>query len=419
MAQGIAEADGADLVLLTDADIVHDPRHLATLVAQAERGDLDLVSEMVALACDTPAEHALVPAFVFFFQLLYPFAWVNDPLRATAAAAGGTILIRRRALAAYRRHRGGAWRADRRCRTGGGGEARRSHLARPFRVWRARSAPIRRRPTSGAWSSRTAYVQLRFSPLLLLGTVLAMTLTFLVPPLAALFGHGTARWFGWLAWGAMAAAYQPTLHRFDRSVLWAPLPAGRRGVLSRCDDRLGGQPLSRPRRRLEGTRLSGRRRMSGAATVEAWSGKDRGDENFPVGSLLIRRDLRAHVHAFYAFARNADDIADSPDLAADEKIARLDVMEDVLLGRRDDGSPSALRLRASLAETGVTPRHSLDLLIAFRRDATKLRYADWDELLRLLPLFGDAGGTPCARPAWRGSRDLCAVGCACARRCRC
>jgi farnesyl-diphosphate farnesyltransferase len=120
--------------------------------------------------------------------------------------------------------------------------------------------------------------------------------------------------------------------------------------------------------------------MSEAATVEAWSGKDRGDENFPVGSLLIRRDLRSHVHAFYAFARNADDIADSPDLAAGEKIARLDVMEDVLLGRRDDGAPSAVRLRGSLAETGVTPRHSLDLLIAFRRDAIKLRYADWDDL---------------------------------------
>jgi len=120
--------------------------------------------------------------------------------------------------------------------------------------------------------------------------------------------------------------------------------------------------------------------MSGAATVEAWSGKDRGDENFPVGSLLIRRDLRAHVHAFYAFARNADDIADSGTLSADEKIVRLDVMEDVLLGRRDGGSPSALRLRHSLADTGVTSRHSLDLLIAFRRDATKLRYADWGEL---------------------------------------
>jgi farnesyl-diphosphate farnesyltransferase len=120
--------------------------------------------------------------------------------------------------------------------------------------------------------------------------------------------------------------------------------------------------------------------MSGATTVEAWSGKDRGDENFPVGSLLIRRDLRAHVHAFYTFARNADDIADSPTLSADEKIARLDAMEAVLLGHSDGGSPSALRLRASLEETGVTARHATDLLIAFRRDATKQRYASWDEL---------------------------------------
>jgi farnesyl-diphosphate farnesyltransferase len=120
--------------------------------------------------------------------------------------------------------------------------------------------------------------------------------------------------------------------------------------------------------------------VSGAATVEAWSGKDRGDENFPVGSLLIRRDLRAHVHAFYAFARNADDIADSDTLSAEEKIVRLDVMEDVLVGRRDNGSPSSVRLRDSLAVSGVTTRHSLDLLIAFRRDATKLRYADWAEL---------------------------------------
>ena len=120
--------------------------------------------------------------------------------------------------------------------------------------------------------------------------------------------------------------------------------------------------------------------MSGAATVETWSGKDRGDENFPVGSLLIRRDLRAHVHAFYTFARNADDIADSAELSSDDKIARLDTMEDVLLGRRDADSPSAVRLRASLAETGVTPLHATDLLIAFRRDATKRRYADWDEL---------------------------------------
>jgi squalene synthase HpnC len=121
--------------------------------------------------------------------------------------------------------------------------------------------------------------------------------------------------------------------------------------------------------------------MSAAASVESWSGKDRADENFPVGSALIGKALRPHVHAFYAFARNADDIADSPVLTPEDKVARLDVMEAVLLGTRDAGSPSARTLRDSLAATGVTPRHSTDLLIAFRRDATKTRYADWDELL--------------------------------------
>jgi hopene-associated glycosyltransferase HpnB len=225
VAQGIAASDGAELLLLTDADIVHDPRHVATLVAQAERRGLDLVSEMVALACDTPAERALVPAFVFFFQLLYPFSWVNAPWRATAAAAGGSILVRRRALdriggiAAVR----GALIDD---------VALAAAVKRGGRIWLghsrlARSA--RAYPTAAdIWRmvSRTAYVQLRFSPVLLAGTVLAMTLTFLLPPFAALSGAGAARWFGWLAWGAMAAAYQPTLHRFRRSLLWAPcLPA--------------------------------------------------------------------------------------------------------------------------------------------------------------------------------------------------
>jgi len=115
-------------------------------------------------------------------------------------------------------------------------------------------------------------------------------------------------------------------------------------------------------------------------SVESWSGKDRGDENFPVGSALIRPALRPHVHAFYAFARNADDIADSPALEAADKIARLDRMEAVLLGRADGGSPSGMALRASLAQTGVTPRHAQDLLAAFRQDATKRRYASWAEL---------------------------------------
>ncbi len=158
--------------------------------------------------------------------------------------------------------------------------------------------------------------------------------------------------------------------------------------------------------------------MSGAADdstdVETWSGKDRGDENFPVGSALISARVRPHVHAFYAFARNADDIADSPSLAADDKVRRLDIMEAVLLGNRRDGSPSATRLRGDLAETGVTAKHSLDLLIAFRRDATKLRYANWGELLdycrvsampvgrHVLDLHGESPDT------WGASDALCA-----------
>ncbi len=118
-----------------------------------------------------------------------------------------------------------------------------------------------------------------------------------------------------------------------------------------------------------------------AANVELWSGKGRTQENFPVGSILIRPALRRHVHAFYRFARNADDIADSPALSPDEKLARLAVMEAVLTGRQETGSPSAAGLRQSLAATGVPVRHSQALLAAFRQDAVQSRYADWEALL--------------------------------------
>ena len=147
--------------------------------------------------------------------------------------------------------------------------------------------------------------------------------------------------------------------------------------------------------------------------VEIWSGKDRGDENFPVGAI-VKPALRRHVHAFYSFARNADDIADGT-LEADDKIARLDVMEAVLLGQSDRGSPSALGLRASLAETGVTAQHARDLLVAFRQDAIKHRYASWQELYdycrfsampvgrHVLDLHGED------RASWVPSDALCAV----------
>jgi len=148
--------------------------------------------------------------------------------------------------------------------------------------------------------------------------------------------------------------------------------------------------------------------------VETWSGKDRGDENFPVGAIVAPR-LRAHVHAFYAFARNADDIADSAELEADDKIARLNVMQAVLLGEAEVGAPSALGLRHSLAETGVTARHACDLLVAFRQDAVKHRYASWDELAEycrysaapvgrhVLDLHGES------HESWAASDALCTV----------
>jgi squalene synthase HpnC len=152
-----------------------------------------------------------------------------------------------------------------------------------------------------------------------------------------------------------------------------------------------------------------------AESVETPSGKGREGENFPVGSLLIRRDLRPHVHAFYRFARNADDIADNPALAAEDKIRRLDRMAAVLDGAPGEDSPAASAMRLSLAETGTTAQHCHDVLRAFRLDATKLRYDDWDDLMaycrysaapvgrQLLDLHGES------RDAWPPSDALCAA----------
>ncbi len=118
-----------------------------------------------------------------------------------------------------------------------------------------------------------------------------------------------------------------------------------------------------------------------AKNIEAWSGKDKGDENFPVASLLIAKPLRARVHAYYAYARNADDISDSPTLSPEEKLNRLDTMEAVLTGAKDTGSPSATRLRQSLQESGVPNIHARELLTAFRQDVTKTRYESWTALM--------------------------------------
>jgi len=153
--------------------------------------------------------------------------------------------------------------------------------------------------------------------------------------------------------------------------------------------------------------------MADALTVETPSGKGKGDENFPVGSFLIRRDLRKHVHAFYRFARTADDIADNGSLAAEDKVKRLDRMEAVLDGAPGEDSPAAVAMRASLLESGTTFQHCRDILRAFRLDATKLRYEDWADLMeycrysaspvgrQLLDLHGES------RDTWPPADALC------------
>jgi len=122
--------------------------------------------------------------------------------------------------------------------------------------------------------------------------------------------------------------------------------------------------------------------MSGTtAEIATPSGKNASNENFPVGSALIRADLRPHVHAFYRFARMGDDIADNPALSPEDKVARLDAMEAALLDPVREDIREAADLRRSLAATHVSPINSTELLKAFRMDATKQRYANWDELM--------------------------------------
>jgi len=114
--------------------------------------------------------------------------------------------------------------------------------------------------------------------------------------------------------------------------------------------------------------------------AEFKSGKTEHDENFPVASRLIAPRFRAPILAFYRFARAADDAADHPTLNEPDKLALLDQLEHTLIGK-SDAAPDALPLRRALAETGLSPRHPLELLVAFRQDVTKHRYRDWDELM--------------------------------------
>ena len=217
--QGIAAAGAADYVWLTDADIAHAPDNLTALVARAEAGHLVLTSLMAKLTTETWAERLLIPAFVYFFDMLYPFAWVNNPRRKTAAAAGGCMLVAREALegaggvAAIR----GALIDD--CALG-------SLMKRQGPIWlglteRARSLrPYASFGEIGRMVSRSAYTQLNYSPLLLIGTVLAMLVIYAAPPLLVVFGVGSARLVGLATWLIMAVSFRQMLRLYRRSPLW-------------------------------------------------------------------------------------------------------------------------------------------------------------------------------------------------------
>jgi hopene-associated glycosyltransferase HpnB len=223
VAEGVRRAErlAPDMLLLTDADIVHAPGALTGLAARAESG-YDLVSYMATLECQTLAERALVPAFVFFFFMLYPPAWVRNARRRMAAAAGGCMLIRRTVLEGM-----------------GGIAAIRGELIddcalaravkrRGSRVWLSLNLGTRSiRPYGtfaeiGRMISRTAFTQLRHSVWLLLATALGLAATYLAPPLISVLGSRREAGLGSLAWLLMSCAYFPALRFYRRSPVWAP-----------------------------------------------------------------------------------------------------------------------------------------------------------------------------------------------------
>jgi hopene-associated glycosyltransferase HpnB len=213
LSRGVARAisSGPDYLLFTDADIVHGPSSVTRLIAEAETEHRDLVSVMVKLRCDSFAERLLMPAFVFFFFMLYPPAWIPRRDRRTAGAAGGCVLMRPSALqstggidgiraeliddcalaAAVKRSGGSVWL----------GLTEETHSLRAYSSF----ADVRQ------MIARTAFTQLRYSVALLAGTIAGMLFLYAVPVFSAAIGSAT----GALAWVLMSALYLPMI-RFYR-----------------------------------------------------------------------------------------------------------------------------------------------------------------------------------------------------------
>jgi hopene-associated glycosyltransferase HpnB len=230
LSAGLAAAPPSDFVLFTDADIAWSPDALADVVRAACAHDFALASQMVLLRAESPAERWLVPAFVYFFAQLYPFSRVNRPGARSAAAAGGCMLVRRDALAS------------------GGGLAGIADaliddvaLARLLkrsggRIWLGltdRLRSVRAYPRlADVWQmvARSAYTQLRYSPLLLAGTVGGLVLVYLVPPAGTLLGlvrrDRAAAALGAAGWAAMSASFVPMLRWYGLSAWRAPALPG-------------------------------------------------------------------------------------------------------------------------------------------------------------------------------------------------
>ncbi len=227
MEQGLQTASTLtpDYFLLTDADIEHHPSNLRRLVAKAEAQKLDLVSIMVRLRCQSFWEQLLIPAFVFFFQKLYPFSWVNNPKKATAAAAGGCILIHSEAL-----NRIGGLQIIRQALIDDCSLAK-AVKSTNGKIWLGLSTltyslrPYDSLKTIWDMVARSAYTQLNYSPFLLIGSLLGMTLVYLLPPIAIIFGLVLGNWIitliSVIGYLLMTFAYFPIIRFYKCSPVFA------------------------------------------------------------------------------------------------------------------------------------------------------------------------------------------------------
>ena len=194
--------------------------------------------------------------------------------------------------------------------------------------------------------ARSAYAQLRYSPIALAGTVFSMLLVYVLPPFAALLAQGPAHGAGWAIWATMAVMFAPTLMFYGLSAALGRAAARRRPHLCRLHAGFRLAACARPGRDVEGQDPGCQVAMTALAEIQPSKGHT--DENFPVASLIIAPRHRATILAFYRFARAADDVADHPRMDAQDKLRRLDDLGKTLLGAADSAA-DALPLRAVLA----------------------------------------------------------------------